>query len=372
MKQQIANISASLADLGLILPLTLGLALGASMDLGALLMGLGMFALASGVIYRRPIPAQPMKVVAAMAIVGQLEPSVIQATGILIGLSLIILAVTGWAGLLRRFVYPPVLSGIQVALGVKLFFTALPMIESTWLPVLSLLFVFIFLKATRLHPFAFILVVCLSLIMFWQAPLTSFSAKPMAITIPHFSWPSIDAFIDSLQLVYFPQMALTLSNALLLVAVLAQSYFPEDKERLSENRLALSSGIINLILAPFGAMPMCHGAGGLVAYHTAGGRNGLPLITLGLILLILGAFSGPAAVEYLQMIPQASFGLLLLITASYMVDAKKLLQSKTDERMIILIVVLIGAFYSMLAGLTAGMIGVWLYKKFRQQPSSLN
>ena len=33
----------------------------------------------------------------------------------------------------------------------------------------------------------------------------------------------------------------------------------------SERNLALSSGLANVLLCPFGALPMCHGAGGLAA-----------------------------------------------------------------------------------------------------------
>ena len=35
----------------------------------------------------------------------------------------------------------------------------------------------------------------------------------------------------------------------------------------SERNLAISSGLANLLLCPFGAMPMCHGAGGLQAQY---------------------------------------------------------------------------------------------------------
>ncbi|MCU7819587.1 MAG: putative sulfate/molybdate transporter [gamma proteobacterium symbiont of Lucinoma myriamae] len=73
MKQHLLNIAASFADLGIILPLVLGMAVATGMNAGFILIGLGVFALVSGLVYRRPIPAQPMKVIAALAIVGQLD-----------------------------------------------------------------------------------------------------------------------------------------------------------------------------------------------------------------------------------------------------------------------------------------------------------
>ena len=59
-----------------------------------------------------------------------------------------------------------------------------------------------------------------------------------------------------------PQMPLTLTNAVIITAALARDLFP-DAWRVSERNLCLSTGLANLVLAPLGAMPMCHGARGL-------------------------------------------------------------------------------------------------------------
>lgn len=367
LKQQLANISASLADLGLILPLTLAMTLATGMNTGVVLTGLGLFALASGLIYRRPVPAQPMKVVAAMAIVEQINQHTVMATGIVMGVCLILLSLSGGTRQLRRWVSTTVLQGIQTALAISLLLTALPMITGSWLAVMLLWILFIGLKQTRLHALAFILVIVVSVAWFWQATLDTLSAAQLTIAIPLFEWPPLSAFTDSLYQVFFPQIALTLTNALLLVSVIAQDYYPEDKHRLTEDRFAMSSGVLNLLLAPFGAIPMCHGAGGLVAYHTAGGRNGVPVITLGLLLLTLGIVTGPAAANYLSMIPPASFGLLLLITATYLVDAKKLIAAKPTHLVIVSITVVCALLFSMLAGLIAGMLYEWLEPKLKSK-----
>ena len=87
LKHWVTEISAAPADLGTFLPLSLGLIAIAGMDPVGLLFGLGMFAIATALIYRRPIPVQPMKAVAAMGIAGLAGPEVLIATGCLMGLT---------------------------------------------------------------------------------------------------------------------------------------------------------------------------------------------------------------------------------------------------------------------------------------------
>jgi hypothetical protein len=356
LKQHFLNITASVADLGIILPLVLAMTIAAGMNTGLVLMGLGVYAIASGLIYRRPIPAQPMKVVAAMTIVGQMDQQAVMATGILIGITVLVLGLTGWAGQLKKLVSSTIMLGIQTALAFILLLTAVPFVKGTLLPALILLGLFILLKNTRAHPIAFITILAISLFMYWETAQTTTDAPLLELVVPVFSLPALDSMLTALNIAFFPQLALTLTNALFLTAVIAHEYFPDDKAQITEDRLAVSTGGLNLLLAPFGAIPMCHGASGLVAYHAAGGRSGLPVIVLGLVLLILGLMTGPAASYYLSLLPKPVFGILLLITATYMVAPKKLFKLSPVSMLTVLLVTVIGVVYSLLVGLLAGML----------------
>jgi hypothetical protein len=356
LKQQFQNIAASLADLGIILPLMLGTAIATGMNAGLALAMLGLFALANGIIYRRPIPAQPMKVVAALAIVGRLDAPAMAATGILLGIALLLLGATGLAGRLKRLVPGTVLYGIQIALAISLAITALPLLGTKLLPAMGLLIVFVLLKRSGYQTIAFLGVLAASLLLFGSLPASSADAPAWTLALPGLVLPNLEAFVAAANHAFLPQLALTLTNALFLTAVIAQEYYPDDKSRLTENRFALSSGAFNLLLAPLGAIPMCHGAGGLVAYHAAGGRSGLPVVALGLGLVAVGVATGPAAAHYLALIPEPAFGVLLLITATYLFDAKKLLRVSPACRVIIGLVVAAAVFHSMLAGLAAGIV----------------
>ena len=365
MKQHLLNIAASFADLGIILPLVLGIAVTTGMNTGFILIGLGVFALVSGLVYRRPIPAQPMKVVAALAIVGQLDQQAVIATGLLLGLAVLLLGITGWAGQLKKLVSSSILLGIQTALAISLLLTALPLIEDSLLSALILLGIFIVLKKTLFHSIAFISVLAVSLYIYWQSP-QSASAPSVEWLMPVFYMPGTEALLSALQQAFLPQLALTLTNALFLTAALAHDYYPDDKKNITENKLALSTACLNLLLVPFGAVPMCHGAGGLVAYHTAGGRNGLPVIVLGMVLMGVGLLAGPAASWYLTMLPEASFGVLLLITATYMVEPKKLLKESSLSRFNILLIAGLTMLHSILAGLAAGLLFEYLSRLIRR------
>ena len=79
---------------------------------------------------------------------------------------------------------------------------------------------------------------------------------------------------------------MTITNAVLLTAALARDHFPERKERTTPRNLAMSSGLLNILLAPFGAIPMCHGAGGLAAMRAQGARTGLAPIVFGVACLV--------------------------------------------------------------------------------------
>ena len=120
LKHWITEISAAPADLGTFLPLSLGLVAIAGMNPVGLLFGFGIFAIATALIYRRPIPVQPMKAVAAMGIAGLAGPEVLIATGCLLGLTLILLSQTNAIGWLKRLVPNTVLFGLRIALAISL------------------------------------------------------------------------------------------------------------------------------------------------------------------------------------------------------------------------------------------------------------
>ena len=60
-----------------------------------------------------------------------------------------------------------------------------------------------------------------------------------------------------------PQLPLTLLNSVVAVCQLSADKFPDRPA--SPRRVAISVGVMNLVGPWFGALPCCHGAGGLAA-----------------------------------------------------------------------------------------------------------
>lgn len=101
--------------------------------------------------------------------------------------------------------------------------------------------------------------------------------------LPAIGIPAWDAISEAAIGAFWPQLALTLTNAVLLTSVLAADYFPSARPSASAKRLAMSSSALNLLLAPIGAVPMCQGAGGLAIQYHQGARTGLAPIVFGLV-----------------------------------------------------------------------------------------
>ena len=75
------------------------------------------------------------------------------------------------------------------------------------------------------------------------------------------AWPALADWHGALANLVLPQLALTFTNAILLTALIAGDHFREQAAHVTPRRLCLTTGFANLALTPFGALPMCHGAG---------------------------------------------------------------------------------------------------------------
>jgi MFS superfamily sulfate permease-like transporter len=139
------------------------------------------------------------------------------------------------------------------------------------------------------------------------------------------SWPEV---WRSLEVAVLPQLSLTLTNAVIVTASLSRELFRSTGEVASERRLALSSGLANVLLCPFGAMPMCHGAGGLAAQFRFGGRSGLAPIMFGAVLLLLAVGFAEHAAALFGLIPIGAVGSLLIFAGTDLAISHRLFDGK--------------------------------------------
>jgi SulP family sulfate permease len=89
-----------------------------------------------------------------------------------------------------------------------------------------------------------------------------------------------------------PQIPLTLTNAIIVTAAVSRQLFPKELHPVNERNLAITTGIGNLLSAPFGGYLMCHGAGGIVGHVRFGARSATAPVLIGLVFVTLGLALG--------------------------------------------------------------------------------
>ncbi len=366
----IGDVSGAFADLGTFLPLVLGAFAVRNLDPSGVLTGFGISALVVALVYRRPIPVQPMKAVAALVIAGGLGAMELAASGVLLGLTLLVLGTSGTAGRLARRVPATVLKGVQLGVGLMLALAGLAVAaESAAIGVVALA-ALLSLYWTRYRPFAALVVVAGAAAWGLSRPGAAPEELAFGLWLPTFRWPGVENLVSAAQSILLPQLALTLTNAVLVTAVIAARYFPQDRGRINADRLAVSSGGLNLLLAPFGAFPVCHGSGGLVVQHRFGARTGWAPAIFGISCLALGLSLGPGALELLSVIPMSAVGALLVVAGAEMAAVQGLDERRPGRLFVILLTGLACIAFNVAVGLLVGLVAEFIRSSRFARPGS--
>ncbi|WP_149536684.1 putative sulfate/molybdate transporter [Siccirubricoccus phaeus] len=325
------ELGGACGDLGTFVPLVVGAMTVAGLSAAGVLFGFGTFLVAAGLSYGIPIAVQPMKAVSAVLLTGGLGPGELVATGLVTGVVLLALRARGAIGRIARALPQSVAAGLQLGLGLAMAWLGLKLAtETPWLGGLSLVALLGLMRLPRVP--AAPLALALAFGAAWAAGLT---ASP--------DWPAFDFVLPALHLPaswaevwrgvvsgVLPQLPLTLTNAVILTALLARELYPDRARRVTERRLAVGTGLANLLLAPLGAMPMCLGAGGLQAQHRFGARTGAAPVMLGAALLVLGLCFADGAAALFATIPAGTIGALLLVAGSDLALSRRLLDARPD------------------------------------------
>ena len=162
------------------------------------------------------------------------------------------------------------------------------------------------------------------------------------------------------------QLLLTLTNVMIATVNLARDLFPDKKDTIDANSLALNMGVMNLINPFLGGMPLCHGSGGLAAQYAFGARTGGSMILEGLIEIILGLFFSQILLTLFISFPRAILGAMLLYTAVLLGKI-----SFKDFNIRTFPIILISAIICFLFNITLGfLIGLAIYLIFRKNINS--
>src|SRR5215469_10255348 len=139
--------SGACGDLGTFIPHAIGAITIAGLAPTGVLFGFAVFLIATDLFYGLPLPVQPMKAISAVILTGGLRPGEVAAAGIMIGVVLLVLGVTGWIGRLARAISQSVSAGLQFGLGLLMGLLGLELIlETPWLGFGSLALLFALMR----------------------------------------------------------------------------------------------------------------------------------------------------------------------------------------------------------------------------------
>ncbi|MEQ9055175.1 MAG: putative sulfate/molybdate transporter [Roseovarius confluentis] len=342
----VKEASGALGDLGTLLPLMIAAVALGGLSPMPVLLGFAAFYVFTAFAYRLPVPVQPMKALVAVMLITQVPPAAVALAGVVIGAVLLVLGATGWIDRLLRLVPQSVISGLQLGLGILLGLVALRMMAEA--PVMGVLAL---IRAGL--PAALIFVV----LAVPSGLLLGLPGVEMAAPSEASGEGIVAVALGGLAL---PQLSLTLTNAILLTAIVMQDSFGERAAGVTPRKLAVTSGIANLCLAPLGALPMCHGAGGAAAHRKFGARTGGAPLMIGLALGALALAPGGFAV--LALIPGVALAALLLVASADLAFSKRLFDAVPSCRPVIAVTALGVVFWNPLAALILGTIAEMIRK----------
>jgi len=424
--------SGSMGDLGTFVPFLVGLSTRAGLDVGTTLFFTGAYNLATAIAFDVPMPVQPMKAIAAVALADDAVrvPEMV-AAGAFVALVLLALAATGLVDRFNDLTPRAVVHGVQIGVGVTLAARAVDLglrtergeirpalgADGTALGVLALAIVAYGATVARddasdardddddddddaldalgggepsgavapslgsaptsrphadanvndrraRRPSSFaaapaLLVLGLVVASTREGALAALRLGPS----PRFGRvvaPSLRSVSRGVFKAGIPQLPLTTLNSVLATCALSETLFPEDassssssssssstrrsafddtardgggdvindsrfggggKRKVRVATLASSVGAMNLVGAPFGAMPACHGAGGLAAHYHFGARTGAAVAFLGAVKIAASLAFGSSLAALLAGFPETVLAVMLLSAAAELARA---------------------------------------------------
>ncbi|MCS6951899.1 MAG: molybdate transporter family protein [Bryobacterales bacterium] len=307
--------SGAFGDLGTDLPLLVGIILAARLDAASALILFGLMQVLTGVLYRMPMPVQPLKAMAALVIAQKLPGNLLLGGGLAIGSAMLVLSATGWIEWLARVVPKSVVRGIQLGLGLQLAGIALREYMRADGPAGLILAAAGFaltvaLIGRRRVPAAVILIVIGAAYALTFKLGAGIFGQAFGFRLPVLHLPALSDIWTGFLRLALPQLPLSIANSVLATRQLVEDFFPE--RALSARRIGLTYSAMNLINPWFGGVPTCHGSGGLAGHYAFGGRTGGSVVIYGGLYLVLGLFFSRGFDRVIQVFPLPVLGVLLL------------------------------------------------------------
>ncbi len=344
--------------MGTDVPLLIGMTLAAGLDGTSVLVMFGIMQLLTGIIYRMPMPVQPLKAMAAIVISQQTSAAILYGGGLAVGLVMLMLTGAGLLEWLGRLIPKCVVRGIQLGLGLQLASVAIGKFVQAdgyfgYALALGAFIITIFLLGNSRFPAA-LPVVLLGLaygIVFKGGAEVIFS---LDFRLPNPRIPQLPDVMAGFLILALPQLPLSLANSVLATRQLAEDLFPH--RRITIRKIGLTYGLMNLINPWFGGVPTCHGSGGMAGHFAFGGRTGGSVVIYGSLFVVLGLFFGSGFDQIAKAFPLPMLGVILLFEALALIwVVRDTAASRTEFPIAVLVGLLaVGLQYGYVVGLVVG------------------
>ena len=315
--------AGAFGDLGTLIPFVVAYITILGVDPFGILFSFGVSMVVCGAYYKTPFPVQPMKAIGAVATTqaaqtAVITPAAVYGASLFTGLIWLVLGLTGLTKKIADLVARPVTVGIILGLGLGFMLDGIKFMAASWLVSGIALLVTLVLLTNRIIPAMFLLLVSGASIALLRDPTLlpalqamQFDPRFPAIEIGRIGWSDRLIGVAFLAL---PQVPLTLGNAIIAITDENNRLFPH--RAVSERKVSISTGIMNLFSGTFGGVPMCHGAGGMAGHVRFGARTGGSLIILGVMLLLLALFLSPSVHTIFRAVPKEILGVILFLTGA--------------------------------------------------------
>jgi len=309
------EFAGAFGDLGTLIPFVVGYITLNKMDPLGILVAFGVFKIFVGLYFKTPVPIQPMKAIGGMAIAhaGSITPGMIWGSGIFTGIFWLLMGITGAITWIEKVTTKPVVRGIMLGLGLSFIVEGLGMMRSQPFVAIGGVVLTLLLSRSQRLPAMLALLGYGIIFAFIQKPdlLGELSHLSIRFRLPELTFGRISwkELLSGFVLLGLPQAPLTLGNAIIATVAENNAYFPDRK--VTAKTISIDHGIMNLISAFIGGIPMCHGAGGMAGHIRFGARTGGALVILGVMVLLIGLFLSDSVTLLLQIFPRPILGVIL-------------------------------------------------------------
>lgn len=354
--------AGAFGDLGTLIPFVAAYIGVLKLDPFGILLAFGVSMIVCGLYYKTPFPVQPMKAIGAVAALQAVHtavvtPAAVYSAALMTGIFWLAMGLTGLTSRITKYVPPTVVVGIVLGLGFGFMLEGVKMMQTDWLIAGIGALGTLLLMGSRTIPAMFVLLAFGAAVGAFEHPelLTRIASTPVGVRTPTFTLADITwgQFWVGAALLALPQLPLTLGNAILAIKEENNRLFPQNP--VTEGRVAVSTGLMNLFSGSIGGIPMCHGAGGMAAHVAFGARTGGSVVIGGSVLLILALlFSGSVEVLF-QLFPAAVLGVILFITGVQLALGGSQLPSSRGGRVIVLATAAL-CMWNVAAGFLVGIV----------------